>query len=174
MKRSSPMGFTQPTVVGANSMCRVGSCLQLCQSLLCSASKFLVPVHSLLIGFFPTVLGLITVFKIVFFFYCCCLFLFFFFFNRVWVFSHYLTSFSQFLYSRHLEHPVTHSPPIPPKPTPSKELCDERLGEWPASMVLLLVILYYCRHLSGELGHAATAGSEGACFPVPIKTKAWK
>lgn len=87
-------------------------------------------------------------------------------------FFHYLTSFSQFSYSRLLGHPVvTHSPPVP---HPPNELCNERLGERPTSIILLLVILYYCRHLSGEPGHAATDSTEGECFPLPIRTKAWK
>lgn len=53
MNRSSLVDFTEQTVVGANSMCRVGSCLQLFQSVLWSANTFLVVVHSSLIGFFP-------------------------------------------------------------------------------------------------------------------------
>lgn len=74
MNASSLVDFAQPRVVGANSMCTVGSCLQLFQSVLWSANTFLV-VHSSLIGFFPTVLGLITVFKIVF--HCVWVLLFF-------------------------------------------------------------------------------------------------
>lgn len=66
------MAFAQPTVEGANSMCRAGSRLQLFQSVLWSANTSLVVVHSSLIGFFPTVLGLVRVFKIVL--YCVCFF----------------------------------------------------------------------------------------------------
>lgn len=53
-------------------------------------------------------------------------------------------------------------------------LWQNRLGDRPVSSILLLVILYYSRHLSGKPGHTATASSEGECIPVPLRIKAWK
>lgn len=159
MNRSLLGVFAQPTVEGANSMCRAGSCLQLFQSVLWSANTSLVVVHSSLIAFFPTALGLVRVFEIVL--YC----------------AFFFPTLLNFILSVSVQQAAGTSCcyPFPSSALPIQvTLWQERLGVWPASSILLLVILYYSRHLSGEPGRAATASSEGECIPVPIRTKAWK
>lgn len=158
---SSLVDFAQTEVVDANSMCRAGSCLQLFESVLWSANTFLVVVHPSLIGFFPTVLGLITVFTIVF---------------------HHVSppprppgSTFILLVPVQLAARTSCCYPFPSCALPIQvTLWQNRLGDRPVSSILLLVILYYSRHLSGKPGHTATASSEGECIPVPLRIKAWK
>ena len=161
MNGSSLVDFAPPTVVGANSMCRVGSCLQLFQ-LVFLVCQNILGCTLLTDRIFPNSTWLDYSVQNCF---SPCLDFFFFYplLNFILSVSVQLTARTSCCY------------PCPSFALPIQvTLWNERLGDWPVSSILLLVILYYRRHLSGEPGHVATASSQGECIPVPIRMKAWK
>lgn len=153
MNGSSLVDFAPPTVVGANSMCRVGSCLQLFQLVFWSANTFLV-VHSSLIGFSQQYLAWLQCSKL---FSPCLDFFFLFTLCSTWI----LSVSVQLIARTSCYYPYP-SFALPIKVTLWQE------GDWPVSSILLwwscITVGIWVANLN-----IATASSQGECIPSANK-----